>query len=145
MTLPFTCRLVSSCAASQDVGFNTLRVPIGASDFSPKRYTLDDSGSPDQSLNSFNADAAPSELYSVLLDIQSINPYVKLFLAAWTAPAWMKTSNSTDAGQFKDEYAEACNSACPAHFGVLTRTQTRTIGSRSCKRRCCFICVLALM
>ncbi|KZW00253.1 glycoside hydrolase family 30 protein [Exidia glandulosa HHB12029] len=92
---------------SQDVGLNTLRVPVGASDFSAKRYTLDDSGSIDTSLDNFNADAAPSALYETLLDIQTINPYIKLFLAAWTAPAWMKTSNSTDAGQFKDDYAEA--------------------------------------
>lgn len=90
--------LVSPTANS--AGLNYIRVPIGASDFSPNGefvifvlstciadliivYSYDDKDE-DTSLSSFSTDAAPSYYFSTLKDIQSINTDIKLHLVPWS-------------------------------------------------------------
>ena len=38
----------------------------------------------DTALNSFNIDNAPSYLFSVIRDIQAVNPYLKIHLLPWS-------------------------------------------------------------
>jgi hypothetical protein len=82
-------------------GLNYLRIPIGASDFSPQgrssvisafwrrkltsntEYSLDDA-SGDTSFSRFNIDKLPSYVLSALWDIKSINEYIKIHLVAWS-------------------------------------------------------------
>ncbi|KAJ7065779.1 glycoside hydrolase family 30 protein [Mycena amicta] len=78
-------------------GLSYVRVPIGASDFSAKVYSLDDV-SGDTSFSSFNINNAPSYLFSVLLDILSINPALKVHLVPWSPPGWMKTTGTMNGG-----------------------------------------------
>ncbi|KAF7304080.1 Glycoside hydrolase family 30 protein [Mycena indigotica] len=78
-------------------GLSYVRVPIGASDFSAKAYSLDDV-SGDTSFNSFNINNAPSYLFSVLLDIISVNPAVKIHILPWSPPGWMKTTGTMKGG-----------------------------------------------
>ncbi|KAJ7873048.1 glycoside hydrolase [Mycena olivaceomarginata] len=71
-------------------GINYIRVPLGASDFSANLYSFDDA-SGDTSFNSFNIAKAPSYLYSVIKDIQSVNP---VHILPWSPPGWMKTTGT---------------------------------------------------
>ncbi|KAJ8461900.1 hypothetical protein ONZ51_g11249 [Trametes cubensis] len=85
-------------------GFSYLRVPLGASDFSAKVYSLDDV-SGDTSLTSFNINNAPSYLFSVINDIQGINPYLKVHIIPWSPPGWMKDSGTMNGGNFLSQYS----------------------------------------
>ncbi|KAJ7588657.1 glucan endo-1,6-beta-glucosidase [Mycena floridula] len=82
-------------------GLSYLRVPIGASDFSSHVYSLDDT-SGDTSFSSFNIDAAPSYLFSVINDIRSINSDLKVHI-----PAWMKDSGTMNGGSLKSNLVSA--------------------------------------
>ncbi|KAI0345963.1 glycoside hydrolase [Trametopsis cervina] len=85
-------------------GLSYLRVPIGASDFAAKVYSLDDT-SGDTSLSKFNIDAAPSYLYNTIKDILSINPALKVHLLPWSPPGWMKDSGTMNGGNFLSQYS----------------------------------------
>ncbi|CAL7949938.1 unnamed protein product [Xylocopa violacea] len=69
------------------------RVPIGGTDFSTRPYTLDDHEN-DTSLKHFSL--APEDYnYKIpfIKEAKKLNPEIKFFSAAWSAPAWMKTNN----------------------------------------------------
>ncbi|KAI0821952.1 glycoside hydrolase [Trametes gibbosa] len=84
-------------------GFSYLRVPLGASDFSAKVYSFDDVAG-DTSLSNFNINNAPSYLFSVIKDIQAINPYLKVHILPWSPPGWMKDSGTMNGGNFMSQY-----------------------------------------
>ncbi|KAK7029864.1 glucan endo-1,6-beta-glucosidase [Favolaschia claudopus] len=84
-------------------GIGYIRVPLGASDFSANLYSFDDA-SGDTSFNSFNIGKAPSYLYSVLKDIQAVNPVLKVHILPWSPPGWMKTSGSMNGGSLQSQY-----------------------------------------
>ncbi|KAJ7875298.1 glycoside hydrolase [Mycena olivaceomarginata] len=84
-------------------GINYIRVPLGASDFSANLYSFDDA-SGDTSFNSFNIGKAPSYLYSVLKDIQSVNPVLKVHILPWSPPGWMKTTGTMNGGSLSSQY-----------------------------------------
>ncbi|KAI0766447.1 glycoside hydrolase [Trametes elegans] len=87
-------------------GLSYLRVPLGASDFSAGVYSFaDDAG--DSTLNSFDINKAPAYLFSVIKDIQSVNPYVKIHLVPWSPPGWMKDGGSMKGGSFISSYSNA--------------------------------------
>ena len=88
-------------------GFSSVRISIGACDFSShKYYTYDDlpeGVAADAGLEYFSIGegepGAPDatkdmkNVVPVLQEIISINPAVKIMASPWSAPAWMKTSN----------------------------------------------------
>ncbi|THU99546.1 glycoside hydrolase [Dendrothele bispora CBS 962.96] len=78
-------------------GLSYIRVPIGATDFSDTVYSLDTSAG-DTSLSKFNMNNSPSYLYSVLKDILSVNPHIKVHLLPWSPPGWMKDSGTMNGG-----------------------------------------------
>ncbi|KAJ7601882.1 glycoside hydrolase superfamily [Mycena polygramma] len=81
-------------------GLSYLRVPIGASDFSARTYSLDDV-SGDTSFAQFNINNTPSYLFSVIKDILAINPALKVHILPWSPPAWMKTSLTMNGGSLQ--------------------------------------------
>ncbi|KAF8656405.1 hypothetical protein AX16_002550 [Volvariella volvacea WC 439] len=88
-------------------GLSYIRVPIGASDFSPSgQYSLADTVG-DTAFNSFNINRVPSYVFTVLRDILAINNRVKIHLVPWSPPAWMKTTNSMNGGSLRSEYVSA--------------------------------------
>ncbi|KAG9045998.1 hypothetical protein FS837_005290 [Tulasnella sp. UAMH 9824] len=87
----------------QSAGFSTLRVPIGASDFSASAYSWDDT-SGDTSLSQFNTNSVPSAVWTVLADIKSIQPSIKLYILPWSPPGWMKDSGTMKGGSLKSQY-----------------------------------------
>ncbi|KAJ7153355.1 glycoside hydrolase family 30 protein [Mycena filopes] len=87
-------------------GFSYLRVPIGASDFSAKVYSLDDV-SGDTTFKSFNINNAPAYLFSVIKDILTINPALKVHVVPWSPPAWMKSTGTMNGGTIQSGFVSA--------------------------------------
>lgn len=88
------------------IGFSVTRITIGASDFSQSHYTYADTpGNPD-------ADIAPARTHLIptLKAMRKINPRLQVIATPWSAPAWMKTSNSLIKGRLK-----------PEHYGSFAR------------------------
>ncbi|TFK47118.1 glycoside hydrolase family 30 protein [Heliocybe sulcata] len=90
---------------AQSAGFTFLRVPLGASDFSSRDYSFDDS-SGDTSLSSFNINTAPSYLFSTIQDILSINTILKIQIVPWSPPGWMKGSGTMNGGSLNTGYID---------------------------------------
>jgi glucosylceramidase len=92
-----------------ELGLDTLRVTIGASDFSTSHYTYDDppDGKPDPALRYFSIAPARVAVIPVLKQIRAINPGVHIFASPWSAPAWMKTSGKLIGGTLRPEYMPA--------------------------------------
>ncbi len=96
-------RIYPATDGANAAGLTYLRVPLGASDFSASGecacarlayvlatdgrcgtvYSFDDT-SGDTSLANFNINKAPSYLFSVINDIQSVNPYLKVHILPWS-------------------------------------------------------------
>ncbi|KAJ7863260.1 glucan endo-1,6-beta-glucosidase [Mycena leptocephala] len=92
--------MFSTTDGANAAGISYIRVPLGASDFSANLYSFDDT-SGDTSFNNFNIGKAPSYLYTVLKDIQSVNP---IHVLPWSPPGWMKTTGSMDGGSLSSQY-----------------------------------------
>lgn len=76
----------------EGIGLSIIRNPIGACDFSLEYYTYDDmpEGQEDWELAYFDGSKAEPQI-KLTKQAMSVNPDIKLFLAPWTAPPWMKT------------------------------------------------------
>lgn len=88
------------------IGFSVTRITIGASDFSRSHYTYADTpGNP-------LADISPAKAHLIptLKAMRKINPRLQIIATPWSAPAWMKTSNSLIKGRLK-----------PEHYGSFAR------------------------
>ncbi|TDL27029.1 glycoside hydrolase [Rickenella mellea] len=88
---------------ANSAGLSYIRVPLGASDFSPYVYSYDDSNG-DTSFNNFNINNAPASLYSVLRDIMSINNLLKVHVVPWSPPGWMKSTGAMNGGSLQSKY-----------------------------------------
>ncbi|KAI3612797.1 glycoside hydrolase family 30 protein [Moniliophthora roreri] len=86
-------------------GLTYIRVPLGASDFSSSVYSFDDTAN-DNSLNNFNVNRAPSYLFTVLKDIQSVNPLIKVHVVPWSPPGWMKNSGTMKGGSLNSNQVQ---------------------------------------
>ncbi|GLB44591.1 putative glycosyl hydrolase 30 family protein [Lyophyllum shimeji] len=94
--------LFSPTDAANAAGLSYLRIPLGASDFSAKTYSFDDTNG-DTSFSNFNINRAPSYLFSVLNDIKSINNILRIHVVPWSPPGWMKDSGKMNGGSLKPE------------------------------------------
>lgn len=74
------------------IGLDMIRNPLGACDFSLEYYTYDDipEGETDYELEHFDFSKASDQI-ALTKQAMEINPDIKLFLAPWSAPLWMKT------------------------------------------------------
>ncbi len=92
----------------EGIGLESLRISIGASDFSLALYTYCD----EQGLQNFSIpEIDKRDLIPVLKEILAINSNVKLIASPWSPPAWMKSSNNLNNGTLKgtevyNDYAE---------------------------------------
>ncbi|MXP29555.1 glycosyl hydrolase [Porphyrobacter algicida] len=87
------------------IGLSFLRVPIGASDFSTSHYSLDDvpTGERDPALTHFSMAIPDQAQVPALRAVRRINPEVTLVASPWSAPAWMKTSDSLVTGHLRPD------------------------------------------
>lgn len=82
------------------------RLTIGASDFSPQPYTLDDlpSGEVDPSLQHFNVTANLRDVIPTVHQALAVNPALRIIASPWSAPAWMKSGANLVGGQLLPSY-----------------------------------------
>ncbi|KAF8626671.1 hypothetical protein AX15_004762 [Amanita polypyramis BW_CC] len=89
-------------------GLSYVRVPLGASDFSPREYSFDDIDG-DTEMSGFDMNNAPPYLFPILHDIQSINNVLHVHVVPWSPPGWMKDSKTMKGGMLDpslvNEYA----------------------------------------
>ena len=86
--------------ADSGIGLSFTRLTIGASDFSPSPYTLDDmpAGQRDPSVARFSIEPNRAHVLPVVKRALAINPQLKVIASPWSAPAWMKTSGKLAGG-----------------------------------------------
>jgi glucosylceramidase len=102
---------------ADQLGLSFTRLTVGASDFSPEHYSYDDTpgDAPDPQLRHFTIDYARRFVLPRTREALAINPELMVMISPWSAPAWMKTSNSLIKGQLRPEYY-------PAFANYLART-----------------------
>lgn len=86
---------------TQGIGISLLRQPMGCSDFcSVPFYSYDDAGTApcpqltDSTLACFSLGHDSVDTLPLLQQARTLNPKLTLMASPWSAPAWMKTSNS---------------------------------------------------
>jgi len=80
------------------------RTCIGASDYSTKMYSYDDSPQPDPELKHFSIDQDRAWIIPTLREAQEINPDLYLFSCVWSPPGWMKSGGSMLGGCFQERW-----------------------------------------
>lgn len=87
------------------VGFDFTRLTIGASDFSRTHYSFNDRppGQTDMALAHFSIDPARADLLPVMKQALALNPKLQVMASPWSAPGWMKTTDSLIKGTLKPE------------------------------------------
>lgn len=88
------------------VGFELTRLTIGASDFSLAHYSYDDMppGQSDPTLARFSIDPMRVDVLPVLKQALAVNPSLRVMASPWSAPGWMKTTDSLIKGALKPEH-----------------------------------------
>ncbi|MBC7989849.1 MAG: glycosyl hydrolase, partial [Luteimonas sp.] len=91
------------------VGFGFTRLTIGASDFSRHHYSLDDvpAGESDPELAHFSIAPNRGDVIPVTRAALAVNPDLKVMASPWSAPAWMKTTDSLIQGTLQPQYYDA--------------------------------------
>lgn len=81
------------------------RLTVGASDFSRSHYSYDDrpKGESDPDLAHFSIVPARAEVLPTARAARAINPRLAVMISPWTAPGWMKTSDSLIQGTLRQE------------------------------------------
>ncbi|MDQ0196586.1 glycoside hydrolase family 30 protein [Paenibacillus wynnii] len=87
---------------SSGIRLSVLRQPIGSSDFAWSAYTYDDVAG-DTSLSQFSISRDLPYIVPMVKAAIAKNPNIKVFASPWSAPAWMKYSNSLNTGKLKAE------------------------------------------
>ncbi len=73
--------------------FNSIRLPIGCSDFSITPYTLDDSAG-DYAMKHISIEREKIYTLEFIKRALLVNPKIKVWGSPWTAPPWMKKNNN---------------------------------------------------
>jgi glucosylceramidase len=85
------------------IGLSVLRQPIGSSDFAWSAYTYADTTG-DTSLSQFSIGRDLAYIVPMVKAAMAKNSNIKVFAAPWSAPAWMKYSNSLNGGKLRAEH-----------------------------------------
>ncbi len=93
----------------QGIGLNAMRTTIGATDLSRYHYSYDDMprGQTDPTLANFSIDVDRPEHIPIIQQAKQLNPQMKLLASLWSAPGWMKTSDSLLGGTLLPSAYEA--------------------------------------
>lgn len=81
------------------------RLTIGASDFSPTHYSLDDppAGASDPALRYFSIAPNRDAILPAVREARRINPKLVVMASPWSPPGWMKTGGSMIGGTLKPD------------------------------------------
>ncbi len=90
---------------SGGVGLSFTRLTIGASDFSRSHYSFDDmpAGQSDLALAHFSIAPNRADVMPVIKRALTINPSLRVMASPWSAPGWMKTTDSLIAGTLRPD------------------------------------------
>ena len=87
-------------------GLDFLRQPIGATDMisGDTDYTYDDlpAGQTDYTMAHFSVAHDETQVLPLLREAERLNPQLQIMASPWSAPAWMKTTDSLDGGRLID-------------------------------------------
>ena len=102
---PFRNEIMEKIFSKENgAGVNFVRVTIGASDHALSAYSYEETP------GNFTIDRDKEAKIPLLQQAKQINPDLLFMGSPWSAPAWMKTSNSMSYGSLKpdnyDEYAQ---------------------------------------
>jgi glucosylceramidase len=102
---------------TKGIGLSFLREPIGSTDLSRNHFSFDEmpKGQRDPELTHFSAAHDEAEIFPLLRQALQMNHDITVMLTPWSPPAWMKTHDSMDGGQLRDD-------AMPAYAKYLTRS-----------------------
>jgi glucosylceramidase len=86
-----------------------IRLTIGASDFSPTHYSLDDrpEGDSDPGLEHFSIAPIRETVVPVVRAALSRNPSLQVMASPWSAPGWMKTNGALVQGTLLPQFYAA--------------------------------------
>lgn len=87
------------------LNFSFTRLTVGASDFSRTHYSYDDrpKGETDPRLAHFSTAPARVDVLPTMRAARAINPQLAVMISPWSAPGWMKTTDSLVKGTMKPE------------------------------------------
>lgn len=87
------------------IGLGMVRLTIGASDFSLHPYSLDDvpPGRRDPDLARFRLPRQQRDVLAVARAARAIHPDLKTMASPWSAPGWMKTTDSLIQGTLRED------------------------------------------
>jgi glucosylceramidase len=102
----------------QGLGFDLTRLTVGASDFSRRHYSLADMprGQTDPELKNFSLAPEREDVIPAVKQALALNPQLQVMASPWSAPGWMKTTDSLVQGQLK-----------PEHYGAFARYMVRYV------------------
>ncbi|MES2441614.1 MAG: glycoside hydrolase family 30 beta sandwich domain-containing protein [Pseudomonadota bacterium] len=90
----------------RDPGINLsfTRLTVGASDFSRSHYSYDDmpKGETDPTLAHFSTAPAKAEVLPTARAARAINPRLAVMISPWSAPGWMKSTDSLITGTLRE-------------------------------------------
>lgn len=106
---------------SPGLGMAFTRLTIGASDFSPTHYSFDDmpAGRSDPELKHFSIEAQRATVLPTVKAALAINPELKVMASPWSAPGWMKSSDSLVKGTLKPQAFDAFARYLGRYVGVM--------------------------
>lgn len=86
------------------INLSFTRLTIGSSDFSRTHYSYDDrpQGETDPELAHFSIAPAKAEVLPTVRAARAINPRLAVMATPWSAPGWMKTSDSLVRGTLRE-------------------------------------------
>jgi glucosylceramidase len=96
----------------QGIGLTAMRTTIGSSDLSLFHHSYDDlpPGQTDPSLANFSIEVDRADRIPIILQAKQLNPQMLLLASVWSAPAWMKTTDSLLGGSLRpDAYVPYAN------------------------------------
>lgn len=94
---------------TQGIGLSFTRLTIGASDFSRSHYSFDDmpAGQQDPKLERFSLAPQQGTVIPTVKAALAINPQLKVMASPWSAPGWMKSTDSLVKGTLKPQAYDA--------------------------------------
>lgn len=105
------------------LGMSFTRLTIGASDFSQSHYSFDDMprGASDPGLTRFSIEPHRATVLPTIQRALAINPQLKVMASPWSAPGWMKTSDSLVKGALKPEAYDAFARYLGRYVGAMEK------------------------
>jgi glucosylceramidase len=100
-------KLFAEMFGAAGLGLSVSRICIGASDYSQKAYSFDDSDVPDPELAKFSIDHDKAYILPMLREARAANPEMWMMASPWSPPGWMKQLNSMMGGVIRQRYMPA--------------------------------------